>query len=105
MRLLANLTDLTTVTIELQERTKYDPERPSVTGEEPPFSERASKSFYRSWSVVVVCAQAVAIAALVISPWLPLIAAAAGVGYLVYRRMPRSTAAAPVAEKPAPPTT
>ena len=100
MRLLANLTDLTTVTINLQERTKYDPERPSVSEEEPPFSERASKYFHRSWSGVVVCAQTVAIAILVAAPWLPLAAVVAGIGWLVYRRMPKAT----VAEKPTPPT-
>jgi hypothetical protein len=107
MRLLANLTDLTTVTINLQERAKYDPERPSVTEEEPPFSERASKYFHRSWSVLVACAQALAIAILVMAPWLPLVAIAAGIGWLVYRKLPKlpkPAVAVAVAEKPASPS-
>ena len=63
-------------------------------------AERAGKAFRDSWDGLVSCAQVVALVGVVLTPWLPLIAVVAGIGWLVYRRMPKPVVAAPVAEKP-----
>ena len=55
LRLMANLTDLTTVSIQLQEFAKFDPDRPTPTKEDPTFAERAGKAFREAgagWSSV-----------------------------------------------------
>ena len=100
MRLMANLSDLTTVTIQMQEFAKFDPDRPTPTKEDPTFAGKADKAFRDSWSGLVFCAQIVALAIVVLTPWLPLIAVAAGIGWLVYRRLPKPTVVVPVVEKP-----
>lgn len=53
LRLLANLSDLTTVTIRVQERRKFDPEKPPESAEKPAFGSRVGKTFSESWQGLV----------------------------------------------------
>jgi hypothetical protein len=104
LRLLANLTDLTTATIHLQERAKYDPDRATATREDPSFSERSGKTFRNSWQSLLAFLQAVSLVTVALTPWLPFIIV--GVGIVVYlsRRHRLAKATAPIVAPTEPPT-
>jgi hypothetical protein len=74
LRLIANLTDLTTVTVTLQEKQKYTPTLPPDIAEAPTFGMRISHTFGKSWDAVVAFVQVIVLAAAGVIPWLPLLA-------------------------------
>ena len=97
LRLLANLASLTTVTITAQERTDYVP--PTTPG----FATRAGHTFSDSIAGFVHAAQSLALWGISLVPWLPLFAAIALVGWLVYRWIRRRVVALVRQRRPAAP--
>jgi len=87
LRLLANLSDLTTVTIRIQERRKFVPEKPPEQAEKPSFGSRVEKSFGESWRGVVEFVQDVAVGIVALTPWLPFVAILVGGVAMLYRRV------------------
>ena len=72
-RLVANLTDLTTVNLTIRERQKHDKATtPVVTPPPATFGTRASETFSGSWQSFVGFLQALALVVLAVIPWLPL---------------------------------
>lgn len=86
LRLLANLTDLTTVTIHMQERRKFVPEKGPDAAEKPTFAARARVTFGESWESLVSVVQYAALAIVGLTPWVPVLAMVGGCAYLAYRR-------------------
>lgn len=100
LRLLANLTDLTTVTIRIQERRKFDPEKPPEPAEKPTFGSRVAKTFGESWKNVVEFVQDVAVGIVALTPWVPFLAILGGLGVWIYRRLRRDPVLETLAKKP-----
>ena len=80
IRLLANLAELTTVSVTAQERVGYVP--PTA----PSFSTRASRAFERSVKNLVELSQFLAIQAIAILPWLPFWIVVAAIVLVFLRR-------------------
>jgi len=80
-RLLANLTELTTVTIHMAEKDIYLPPPPVV------FSTTIGETFFKSADMLVSVGKALVLAAVALAPWLPiLVVIAAAVALAVRRR-------------------
>jgi len=97
LRLLANLTELTTVNVQIRERQKYVPAKGPDVAEEPTFAMRAAKTFGGSWDAFLEVGQALVLFVIALTPWLPVIA---GLVFVTYRRArhvahPSTQAAAP----------
>jgi hypothetical protein len=104
LRLIVNLTELTTVTVTLREKQKYDPQGPPEILETPTFGTRISHTFTKSWDALVAFVQFVVLAVTAAAPWLlPLIVVGAVLYPLVRRRRQTPPPVAEVAQ-PAPPT-
>lgn len=86
LRLWANLTDLTTVTVTLHEKQKYIPEEKAAEKETPTFGMRASKTWTESWDALLGFFQWLAIIAIALTPWLAAPLALAGGIWLAVRR-------------------
>lgn len=67
-RLLDNLTEMTTITVRLQESGTYLPK------ETPPFDSTIDKTFSGSWWLLVQVGKAIVLVAVALAPWLPPIA-------------------------------
>jgi len=74
LRLMANLTELTTVNLTLRERQKYTPDKGPQIAEAATFGMKADKTFGDSWGALVSFGQAIALVAIALAPWLPVIA-------------------------------
>jgi len=102
LRLWANLTELTTVTIQMREKQKYIAEKKVEEKEVPEFSTRASETWRESVEALEKFGQAVAIGAIAATPWSPLVLIGALVLW-VFVRLTRSSkpvaAPAPAAPK------
>jgi hypothetical protein len=95
LRLLANLTDLTTVNIQIREREKYVPVKGPDAAEQATFAMKAGTTFSNSWETLVRFAQAIALLAVALAPWLPLMIVGGVLLLIFYRRRMRTLAAAP----------
>ena len=73
LRLMANLTELTTVNLTLRERQKFTPDTGPQIAEAATFIMKADRTFGNSWGVLVGFGQAVALVAIALAPWLPVI--------------------------------
>src|SRR6476620_4434706 len=73
LRLWANLTDLTTVTVHMRERHKYEQEPAPNLAEVPTFRMRAGTTWSQSWSLVVGLAQSILLFLIALIPWLPIV--------------------------------
>jgi hypothetical protein len=104
LNLLANLTDLTTVTVTLRERQKYDPAPPPAIAESASFGTRIGVTFANSWDAFVAALQFVVIAATAAAPWLALPAVVALAGWVVLRRRHRAPPVTPQVTPSAPPS-
>jgi len=96
-RVLENLTELTTVTVHLAERDTYLPPTPL-----PPvaFGTTVGQTFFDSIDVLIAAGKALVLVAVAVAPWLPLIAVAGGLLWLLVRR--RKIAPANVPGNPLP---
>jgi uncharacterized protein DUF4349 len=80
IRLLTNLSSLTTITVVLHERLHYVPPRA------PSFGTTIARTFETSVQVLIDAGKAVVLFAVAIAPWLPLIALAAWLVWRLSRR-------------------
>ena len=99
LRLMANLTDLTTVNLSLRERQKFNPDKGPEIVEAATFGMRAGKTFDSSWGALRDFGQGVALIAIALAPWLPLLLVAgipAWYSWRQWRRHVRVSAALPV---------
>jgi len=83
LRVLSNLSSLTTVTIVIQERKDYVP--PAA----PTFATKISRTFHDSLDVLIGFGKSVVLFAVALAPWLPLILVVAGIVWLFTRRRRR----------------
>ena len=88
LKLWTNLADLTTFTIHMREKQKFNP--PPVPTLEPTasFSDRADKTWTGSWEQFVGFCQAIAIVAIAVTPWLPVLLVC-GLGFWLLVRVAR----------------
>ena len=86
LQLLANLTSLTSVTITLTERDKFEPPKPP---EVPTFLGRVARTFRDSVARLTEFGEAVALFVVAIAPWLPLVALGVLILGLITRRLNR----------------
>lgn len=85
LRLLENLSALTTVTINIREREKYQPAPPVA----PDFATLVGRTFRQSVDRLVDAGKAVVLFVVAVAPWLPLIVLTAFLAWLVGRRVLR----------------
>src|SRR5262245_11119839 len=71
--LLANLTDLTTITITVREKQKQIKEKGPEVAQTPTFGMRTAKTFGDSLGALKNLAADVAILIIALAPWLPLL--------------------------------
>ncbi len=72
LKLWEDLTDLTTITVNLREKQKYIAVKPPDPAEVPTFGMRASKTWGDSWDAFIAFLELVAIVAIAVTPWLPI---------------------------------
>jgi len=97
LHLLAKLTAMTTVTIHLQERGKF------VPPEAASFGTRVDRTFSESTGALGQFAEGVALLAVRLAPWLPLIAVVAVPSWFLWRRHQRRVGAIVTLAEAAPP--
>jgi hypothetical protein len=83
LKLLTNLTDLTTVTLTIQERKNYVP--PTALG----FGDRIRNTFWDSAEALKKFGQGLVLFGVGIGPWLPIIAVVVVPAWLLIRRLVR----------------
>ncbi|MEX2114495.1 MAG: DUF4349 domain-containing protein [Pirellulales bacterium] len=83
MRVLADLTSLTTVTLSIEEIKDYQPPQA------PTLATRVRRSFEGSLAAIQAVGEALLIAAVTLAPWLPIAGVALVPGYLAVRRTRR----------------
>jgi hypothetical protein len=81
LRMLQNLTALTTVTVEIREREKYQPPPPVAAS----FPTQVQRTFQGSLQGLVEFGQAIVLGVVAIAPWLPLIVVGLIVAWLLAR--------------------
>ncbi len=87
LKLWEDLTDLTTITVNLREKQKYIAVKPPDTAEVPTFGMRADKAWNDSWDALVGFLEWAALVAIAVTPWLPIpMILGAGV-WLIARRL------------------
>lgn len=101
LRLMANLTDLTTVHLVLRERQKFNPDKGPDATEVATFGMKAGKTLDSSWGALLGFGQALALFAIALAPWLPLILLVGLPCWYFVRRVYRGM---PTANAPAAPT-
>jgi len=77
---LSNQVELATVALTLSERNGY------VPPQTPAFGATISRTFHDSLGALTAVGQTIALAAVALAPWLPIIAAGAGIAWFVIRR-------------------
>ena len=80
LRLLANLTSLTTVDVAIREQKNYVPPRT------PTFATAIAETFFGSVDLLIGFGKAVVLAAAGLAPWLPLLAAGVLLAWALLRR-------------------
>ncbi|HZZ82424.1 MAG TPA: DUF4349 domain-containing protein [Gemmataceae bacterium] len=93
LKLWADLTELTTVTVTLREKQKYIAAKPPEPTETPTFGMRAGKTWSESWDALLEFGEGVALVAIAVTPWLPVILVVGLVGWFVGRRVVRAAVA------------
>ena len=95
LKYLSTMTTLSTVNLTLREVKDYQP--PTA----PTFDTRVGRTFRASWEAVVSFGEGVALFAVALTPWLPvLVPAGAGLYYLVRRARRASAASAQESVRP-----
>jgi hypothetical protein len=85
LRLLADLTSLTTISLSIQEIRDY------VPAQAPTFGTRVGRAFGGSISSLQLIGENLLIAAAAFVPWLPIVALLTAIGYWVLRKVLRWT--------------
>ncbi|MFO0967516.1 MAG: DUF4349 domain-containing protein [Gemmataceae bacterium] len=86
LKLLDNLTELATISVEFREKQKYDPDRAPDRTEAASFGRRAGHTFQDSWSGLVTLGQGLALFFVAFSPWTPALVAVGVPAWIVWRR-------------------
>lgn len=94
IRLLENLTDLTTVNVTIQEKQKYIKDLPPETAEKPSFGTRIGKTFQDSTEALVDFGENLAVGVVAVTPWLPIVLVVGVPIFLVVRGRWRAVAVA-----------
>jgi hypothetical protein len=94
LKLLANLTDLTTVNVTIREKQRFNAGPPPAVAEVPTFGMRVRRTFTSSIDALTAFVQDLALVAIALAPWALLAAVVLGPIYLVARRLARRRAAA-----------
>jgi Domain of unknown function (DUF4349) len=105
LRLLANLTELTTVTVTLRERQKYAPAPPPDIAEVPTFDMRIGRTFGASWDALVAFVQFLILAVVAAAPWLAIAAVVVGPAAVLTWRWRRTLPPVVQPVDPSPPPT
>jgi hypothetical protein len=92
---LANLAEMTTISITLQERGTFQPP------ESPSFGTLIDRTFSGSLEVLTWCGKAIVLIAVALGPWLPVLAVLLIPAWLVYRRVRTMLADTPKMKGPA----
>ena len=92
LRLWADLTELTTVTVHFREKRKFIPEEKAKDQEVATFRMQAGKTWSDSWDSVLGFGQWLILAAIALTPWLPIIVVTAGGIWIVARWLARNSA-------------
>jgi len=103
LRVLANLTDLTTITLTIREKQKYDPTPPPEIAEAPTFGMRVSRTFNASWDAFVGFVQMVILAIIAAGHWVALLIVVAAPVVLLARRWKRAQPIVVELAQPSPP--
>jgi Domain of unknown function (DUF4349) len=82
-RVFENLTELTTVTVHLEQRGTYIP---PTTPAPVAFGTTVGQSFFGSIEILATIGKALVVAGAAVAPWLPVLGVAGGVTWLVARR-------------------
>lgn len=98
-RVLDNLTELTTITLSMQEKGTYLPPAPPAPPEVVAFDTTLERTFYGSLDILIIVGKALTVAAVAASPWLPVVAVIGLPGWFIVRR--RKSAAAIQVSSPA----
>ena len=99
LRLMANLTELTTVNLSLRQRQKFNPQKGPDIAEAATFGMKAGKTFEDSWVSLRDFGQGIALIAIALAPWLPVmvvIAIPVWYSWRQWRRQISASAATPV---------
>lgn len=72
LKMLANLTELTTVTVGIREKERFFADRPPEAAEQATFGMRATRAFTRSWDGLQGFCEFVLLCLIALAPWLPL---------------------------------
>jgi hypothetical protein len=97
LRLWANLTDLTTITVQMREKQKYLAEKGPEPVEAPTFGARAGYTWTESWGLFVAFWQWVVIVIIALAPWVAIPLVVLVLGSFAIRRLWRKSQ---VAEAP-----
>jgi hypothetical protein len=89
LKLLANLTDMTTVSLSIREKEKYIADKRPAPIETPAFATRVNKSLGDSTAVLVGLIQNLAIVLAALLPWSPFLLAAAISAWILVKRKRR----------------
>src|SRR5207253_10426463 len=96
-RVLENLTELTTVTVHIQERGTYTPNEPTA------FGATVDKTFWGSIDALTALGKGGVLVVVALTPWLPVLAVVSGILWWIVRRqrvvVPVVQAAAPAQAK------
>ncbi|MBI3409106.1 MAG: DUF4349 domain-containing protein [Planctomycetes bacterium] len=90
LKLLTNLTDLTTVSVNVQEKQRYLKEKGPEVAEAPTFGMRVGKTFEDSLGALKNAGAGLAIFFVALAPWLPVILVVGVPLWIVIRRHTRS---------------
>jgi hypothetical protein len=90
-RVLDNLTELTTVTIQLQERGTYLPP------DSPTFDTTIGKTWSGSIDVLVIVGKGIVLVAVALAPWLPVLTVISVPTWWIWRRKKQVAGAATIA--------
>jgi hypothetical protein len=104
LRVLANLTELTTVNVQVREREKYVPAKGPDAVEKATFAMRAGKTWGDSWDALLDFIQVIGLLAIAVTPWLPFVLVAGVVIAVLYRRHNRAPVARATPNPAVPPT-
>ena len=96
LRLWKDLTDLTTVTVQLQEKIKHDAPKPPDRHEVVSFGTRAETTWQQSIDALVTVAQGAALVAIALAPWVALPLAVLALLLIVAWRRAKATKVAAV---------
>lgn len=90
LKLLANLTDLTTVNVSIRAKQRFDGDRPPAAAEVPTFGMRVRRTFSNSVEALTAFVQFAVLAAVGLAPWAAVAVVVLAPVVFLYRRAKRN---------------